>query len=80
MKRMKTLWNNKHPTIEISEKNLRERAVRVIEKKLIRETGLVIEEQENEIVQPQNETENIQHSPADNSNQNKNTSSNNTNT
>ena len=80
MKRMKTLWNNKHPTTEISKKNLRERAVRVIEKKLLRETGLVIEEQENEAVQPQNETENIQHSPADNSNQNNNTSSNNTNT
>ena len=79
MKRMKTLWNNKHPTIEISEKSLRERAVRVIQKKLIRETGLVIEEQENETVQRQNETENIQHSPADNSNQNNNTSSNNTN-
>ena len=44
---MKEMWDIMHPDLNITAKNLRERAIRVIEKKLIRETGQVTGQQEN---------------------------------
>ena len=57
-----------HPDLNITAKNLRERAIRVIEKKLIRETGQVTGQQENaptqarieehaQFINPQNNTQ-----------------------
>ena len=60
MKRMKQMWDKIHPELDITAKNLRERAMRIINKKLIRETGLILEQQETiqELQQGENRASN----------------------
>ena len=55
IKRMKEMWDKIHPELEFAAKNLRERAMRIINKKLIRETGLILEQQETIQELPQGE-------------------------
>ena len=60
MKRMKQMWDKIHTELDITAKNLRERAMRIINKKLIRETGLTLEQQETiqELKQGENRASN----------------------
>ena len=53
--RMKEMWDKIHPELDITAKNLRERAMRIINKKLIRETALILEQQETIQELPQGE-------------------------
>ena len=55
MKRMKEMWGKIHPELNITAKNLRERAMRIIYKKLIPEIGLILEQQETIQELPQGE-------------------------
>ena len=66
VKRMKEMWDIVHPDLNITAKNLRERAIRVIEKKLIRETGQVTGQQENAPTQARIEEHTQFISPQDN--------------
>ena len=60
IKRLKQMWDKIHPELDITAKNLRERAMRIINKKLIRETGLILEQQETiqELQQGENRASN----------------------
>ena len=60
MKRMKEMWDKIHPELDITAKNVRERAMRIINKKLIRETGLILEQQETiqELLEGENRASN----------------------
>ena len=60
MKRMKGMWDKIHPELNITAKNLRERAMRLINKKLIQETGLILEQQKKsqELSQDENRASN----------------------
>ena len=60
MKRIKQMWDKIHPELDITAKNLRERALRIMNKKLIRETGPILEQQETiqELQQGENRASN----------------------
>ena len=69
---MKGMRNKIHPELNITAKNLRERAMRIINKKLIQETGLILEQQEKiqELSQDENRASNTD-APEKNSETNK---------
>ena len=54
------MWDKIHPELDITARNLRERAMTIISKKLIRETGLILEQQETiqELQQGENRASN----------------------
>ena len=60
MERMKEMWDKIYLELDITANNLSERAVRIINKKLIRETGLILEQQEiiQELPQGENRASN----------------------
>ena len=57
MERMKEMWDKIHPELDITAKNLRERAMKIFNKKLIQETGLILEQQETIQKLPQGENQ-----------------------